>query len=60
MIDPDFLAELQRVPDDVLARYDLSDAERTAVRAALDHLSRTPHLERAQALRTALLRRVAT
>jgi len=60
MIDPEFLAELQRAPDDVLARYDLNDAERTAVRAALDHLSRTPPRERAQALRTALLRRVAT
>ena len=60
MIDPDFLAELQRAPDDVLARYELSDAERTAVRAALDRLSRTPSREHAEALRSALLRRVAT
>lgn len=60
MIDPEFLVELQRAPDDVLGRYELTDAERTAVRAALDHLSRTPHPERALALRTALLRRVAT
>jgi hypothetical protein len=60
MIDPEFLAELQRAPDDVLARYDLTDTERTAVRAALDRLSHTPPRERALALSTALLRRVAT
>ena len=60
MIDPDFLAELQRAPDDVLARYELTDAERTAVRSALDRLSHAPPGERARALGTALLRRVAT
>jgi hypothetical protein len=60
MIDSEFLAELQRAPDAILSRYELSDTERTAVRAALDHLSRTPPRQRAQALHTALLRRIAT
>jgi hypothetical protein len=60
MIDPEFLAELQRAPDDVLARYDLTDTERTAIRSALDRLSSTSPRERTLALRTALLRRLAT
>ncbi|HEY7648717.1 MAG TPA: hypothetical protein VID04_06890 [Methylomirabilota bacterium] len=60
MIDAEFLAELRRAPDDVLARYDLTDAERTAVRSALDRLSHAPPGDQALALRTALLRRVAT
>jgi hypothetical protein len=60
MIDPEFLAELQRTPDAVLARYELSEAEQTTVRAALDRLARTPPRERTEALRSALLRRVAT
>jgi hypothetical protein len=60
MIDPEFLAELQRTPDDVLARYELTDTERTAVRSALDRLADTSPRERALALRTALIRRLAT
>src|SRR5262249_28087768 len=34
MVDPDFLADLQRMPDAILAQYELSDDERGAVQAA--------------------------
>ena len=60
MIDPEFLAEIQRGPDAVLGQYELSDEERTAVRQALDRLGDTPPSRRAHALRTVLLKRVAT
>lgn len=60
MIDPEFLAELQRGPEAVLAGYELNDDERAAVHAALVRLAHTPRREHAQALRTALLRRVST
>ena len=60
MIDPDFLVDLQRAPDPVLAQYDLTDAERATVKQALERLAKTPSNQRAHALRTALIRRVAT
>jgi hypothetical protein len=60
MLDADFLIDLQRAPDVVLAQYELSDDERVAIRLAIDRLSTAPSPQRAQALRTALLRRVAT
>jgi hypothetical protein len=60
MIDPDFLAEIQRAPDNVLGQYELSDEERAAVRQALERLADTPPSRRAHALRTVLLKRVAT
>ena len=60
MIDPDFLAEIQRTPDSVLGQYELSDEERAAVRQALERLGDTPPSRRAHALRTVLLKRVAT
>ena len=60
MIDADFMAELQRAPEAILAQFELSEDERAAVRSALLRLTRTPPHQRAQALRTALLRRVAT
>ncbi len=60
MIDPDFVAEMQRTPDAVLQQYDLNDEERAAVRQALDRLGDTPPSRRANALRTVLLKRVAT
>ena len=31
MIDPDFLAELLRAPETLLAQYELSDAERVVI-----------------------------
>lgn len=60
MIDPEFLAEIQRTPDSVLGQYELSDEERAAVRQALERLGETPPGRRAHALRTVLLKRVAT
>ncbi|HEX3179460.1 MAG TPA: hypothetical protein VHZ49_22480 [Methylomirabilota bacterium] len=60
MIDPDFLADLQRAPESVLAEYELSDDERATVLSALSRLGRTSDSQRASAFRTALIRRVAT
>ena len=60
MIDADFLAELQRTPDTILARYELNDAERATVLGALERLAATPVGQRAQVLSSALIRRVAT
>jgi hypothetical protein len=60
MIDPDFLADLQRSPDAVLAQYELSDDERRTVLGALARLAQAPARDRAQAFRSALIRRVAT
>lgn len=60
MIDPDFLADLQRAPETVLAQYDLSDEERSTVLSAVARLGQGHEAQRAAALRTALIRRVAT
>jgi hypothetical protein len=60
MIDPDFLADLQRSPETVLAEYELSADERSTVLGAIARLDKAPARERAQAFRSALIRRVAT
>jgi len=60
MIDLDFLADLQRTPETILAEYELTDEERTAIQSALRRLADAPAHERAATLRSALLRRVAT
>jgi hypothetical protein len=60
MIDPEFLAELQRAPEPLLAQYELSDAERATVRQALVRLATTPANERRREFRSTLIRRVAT
>jgi hypothetical protein len=60
MIDPEFVVELQRSPDSVLAQFLLTDDERTAVRHALLHLAQTPRHQRATEFHSALIRRVAT
>jgi hypothetical protein len=60
MLDPDFLVDLQRAPDTVLAQFELTDEERAAVQQAIGRLALGTSRQRAQALRTALLRRVAT
>ena len=60
MIDPDFLADLQRSPETVLAQYELNDDARTTVLSALARLAKAPVGERAQEFRSALIRRVAT
>ena len=60
MIDPEFLADLQRTPESILAEYELTDDERATVLGALARLGQATGGQRAAALRTALLRRVAT
>ena len=60
MIDPDFLADLQRAPEAVLAQYELNDDERRTVLGALARLAKAPAGDSAQAFRSALIRRVAT
>ena len=60
MIDPDFLADLQRAPEPILAEYELSEDERATVLSALSRLGQSSANQRASAFRTALIRRVAT
>jgi hypothetical protein len=60
MIDPDFLADLQRAPEPILAQYELSDDERATVLSALARLGQTSAVQRANVFRTELIRRVAT
>ena len=60
MIDPEFLAELQRTPEPLLAQYELSDAERAIVELALARLTQTPASERRRQFRNTLISRVAT
>jgi hypothetical protein len=60
MIDPEFLADLQRSPESILADYELNDDERSTVLGALARLASTPASDRGRVLRTALIRRVAT
>ena len=60
MIDPEFMADLERSPETVLAQFQLTADETTAVRRALRRLAQTPARKRAQDLHSALIRRVAT
>jgi adenylate kinase len=60
MIDPDFLADLQRSPEAILAQFELNDDERSTVLRAVARLAQTPTNQRAQAFQSALIRRVAT
>lgn len=60
MIDPGFLAELRRVPDEVLAGFELSESERETVRRALARGAKASPREQMDELKDALLRRVAT
>ena len=53
-------AALQRSPEAILAEYDLNDDERSTVLQALARLAQMPAAQRDHALRTALIRRVAT
>ena len=60
MIDPDFLAELVRAPDAVLAGYRLSAEERAAILEAVRRLGHTPSKQEARAFQSALVKRWAT
>jgi hypothetical protein len=55
MIDPEFLAELQRAPEPLLAEYELSDAERATVQQALARLAKTPSSQRRHEFRSSLI-----
>jgi hypothetical protein len=60
MIDPEFVADLQRAPDTVLEQFVLTDDEKVAVRQALVRLAQTPPHYHAREFHSALIRRVAT
>lgn len=60
MTDPDFLIELQRSPQTLLAAYELKDDERTTILEALARLAKTPAGQRRHEFRDALIRRVST
>ncbi|OGL19692.1 MAG: hypothetical protein A3K12_10670 [Candidatus Rokubacteria bacterium RIFCSPLOWO2_12_FULL_71_19] len=60
MIDKEFLAELVRDADVVLARYELEAEERSAVMKAVARTGRTTEAERARALQAVMMKRWAT
>jgi hypothetical protein len=60
MIDPEYLAELQRAPESLLAQYELSDSVRSIVELALARLAQTPLSERRRQFSNTLISRVAT
>lgn len=61
MIEKDFLAELVREPETILARYELDDAERTAVMQAVGRCGTSAtSAERAQAFQSILMKRWST
>jgi hypothetical protein len=60
MIDPEYLVELQRAPESLLAQYELSDSERAIVELALARLAQTPLSERRRQFSNTLISRVAT
>ena len=60
MIDRDFLAELVRDPDAVLAGYELTAEERTVILQAVGRGAHGTEQERAHALQHVMLKRWAT
>ena len=60
MVDEDFLAELVRDPDAVLAGYELTAEERAVIMQALGHGASVSEQERADVLQNVLLKRWAT
>ena len=60
MIDPEFLEELRRSPDAVLAQYELTEEEGAVVRQALGRLGQGAVPQQIDELKNALLRRVST
>ena len=60
MIDKEFLADLVRDPAGVLAAFDLSPEERSAITQALGSTSHVSDRERARALQNVMLKRWAT
>jgi len=60
MIASEFLIELRRSPETVLAQYDLTEEEGAVVRRALQRLDRHPTPQQIDELKDALLRRLST
>jgi len=60
MIDPDFLAELVRAPEAVLAQYELTREERAALLLAVSKARSTPTHRQARTFQRALVRRWST
>ncbi len=60
MIDADFLDQLRKAPETVLAGYELSAEERTLVTKALAGLARATTPQQIDELKIDLLRRVST
>jgi hypothetical protein len=60
MIDGDFLADLVREPERLLADFDLSSEERAAIMQAVGKTGITTERERARALQVVLMKRWAT
>jgi len=60
MIDKEFLAELVRDPDRVLADYELTGDERVAIMQAAGRTGSASERERARALQVVLMKRWAT
>ena len=60
MIDKEFIGELVRDPDTVLADYELSVEERAAIMQAVGRTTSASDRERARALQVVLMKRWAT
>jgi hypothetical protein len=60
MIDTDFLNQLRKTPETVLAGYELSAEERVQVTKALSRLSQATTPQQIDELKIDLLRRVST
>jgi hypothetical protein len=60
MIDREFLTDLVRDPDSVLAGYELTAEERSAILLALGRGAHGTEAERAHALELVMLKRWAT
>lgn len=60
MIDREFLADLVRDPDVILAGYELSAEERGVIMQALGHGVHVSEEERAHVLQNVMLKRWAT
>ena len=60
MIDRDFLADLVRDPDGVLAGYELTAEERSVILLAVGRGDHASEQERAHALELVMLKRWAT
>jgi hypothetical protein len=60
MIDKEFLADLVRDPARVLASFDLTGDEKTAIMHALGSTSHVSDRERARAIQNVMLKRWAT